>query len=143
MPRNILFKSQNNFKIFLIILNLIFWILFWIVFFFAACPYQSEPTGEYDKTIVTVIGRSVTLEESKSVNSFWNSGIVLEFPSFMVASLIARMIDPQFAGDNVFMKTSESAWIVILAMCLSFLQWYFVGSLIQYLVKRKRDDSVF
>jgi hypothetical protein len=131
MIKNILFKTGKSPKIILLLLNLIFWISVWIVFIHASYPYQLEPTGEFGTTIFTFRGYSVMLLERGAVHCFWKAALYLEFPSYVVASLGARVIDPQFAGNNYFIGISESGWILISAMCLSFLQWYFIACLIQ------------
>jgi hypothetical protein len=140
--KEVLSKVGKRPLISLLLFNLIFWILFWIVFINASYPYQREPTGEFDKAIITYGSRSIMLQEKRAVHGFWTAALWLESPCFLLASFVARLVDPQFAGDKYFMGISESGWILLSAMCLSFLQWYCVGYLIQRFITRKSVSSL-
>jgi hypothetical protein len=134
--KGILFRLWKSPRTSLLLFNLIFWMVFWIVFINASYPYQKEPTGEFDKTIITYGSRSVMLQEKGIVHGFWTAALCVDSPCFLLASFVARIVDPQFAGDNFFMGISESGWILLFAMCLSFLQWYCIGYLIQRFTRK-------
>ncbi len=121
----------------LLIVNLCVWIYFGIAFAQASYPYRPDPLGHPAGTGYTFWGHSIAVVESGLVYPFFRVVFYADFPSFALAVLTARVFDHRLTGQWFFLRISEGGWILIGAMLLSFLQWYFIGWVVEKLWQRR------
>lgn len=120
----------------LLVLNLCLWIYFWVSFAHASHSYDANRLGHPTGTGYTIWKHSIGLNESGLVYPFFRITFYVEFPSLVLAVLAARAFDPRQISPSFFLGISEGGWILILAMSLSFLQWYVVGWVLEKIWRR-------
>lgn len=111
----------------LLITNLCFWIYFWIAFSQAAYPFHSNPLGHVAGAGYTFWGHSIAVVESGSLYPFFRVMFYVEFPSFALATLAAKVFFPIRVMNGFFLGISGNGWLLLAVMLLSFVQWYSVG----------------
>src|SRR6266853_5469237 len=111
----------------LLLVNLCVWIYFWIAFAQASYPFRPDPLGHPAGTGYTFWGHSIAVVESGLVYPFFRVMFYVEFPSFALATLIARAISSNLLLNGFFGGISGGGWLLMGVMALSFFQWYLVG----------------
>ncbi len=117
----------------LLVANLCLWIYFEIAFAHASYPFRHDPWGHPAGAGYTFAGRSIGIIESPFTHPFFNLAFWVEFPSFALARGGQNLLFPQVTGDRFFVGISEGGWRLLAIVVLSFLEWYFVGWVVQKL----------
>jgi hypothetical protein len=120
----------------LLVLNLCLWIFFWISFALASRPFHPNPMGHPAGTGYTFWGHSIAVVESAFMYPFFKVVMYVEFASFLVITLVVRVFSPHQLLNGFFAGISGGGWLLLATMLLSFLQWYFIGWLVQKLWRR-------
>lgn len=120
----------------LLVANLCLWVYFWIAFAQASYPFRPEPLGHPAGTGYTFWGHAIAVAESGLVHPFFKVVFYVESPSFATAMLVARVFSPHLLLYGFFAGISKGGWLLLAVMLLSFLQWYFVGWVVQKLWQR-------
>lgn len=120
----------------LLIANLCLWIYFGIAFAQASYPFRPDPLGHPAGTGYTFWGHSIAVVESGFVHPFFRVVFYVESPSFLLATLVARLFSPHLLLNGFFAGISGKGWLLLAIMLLSFFQWYFVGWVVQNLWRR-------
>lgn len=136
MPKAMRSDSTGKFMKVLLVANLCFWIYFWIAFAQASYPFRPDPLGHPAGTGYTFWGHSIAVVESGLVYPFFKVVFYVEFPSFALATLVARVFSPHLLLYGFFAGISKGGWLLLAVMLLSFLQWYFIGWVVQKLWHR-------
>jgi hypothetical protein len=74
--------------------------------------------------------------ESGLVYPFFRVAFYVEFPSFALATLVVRVFSPHQLLNGFFAGISGGGWLLLAVMLLSFLEWYFIGWVVQKLWRR-------
>jgi len=121
--------------------NLAFWIYFWIAF---------AKTAEFDTDHINQ-ARSLGDDIYPFVYTFWGYTVhmlspgqylfmrlayCVEFPAFLLVTLIENALIPWVTEATMFAGISESGYKLIAVMSLSFGQWYLIAKGTQKLWKR-------
>jgi hypothetical protein len=136
----------------LLIANLCLWIYFWIGFAHASHPPRSYPLR------LDVVpphgyifwGHSIADWESPLVYPFYRIVFYTEFPSFLLHPPVVYFCHPDLPFTDLFTSLrapyvilrgsfagiSTAGWMLLATMALSFLQWYFIGRVVQKLWRR-------
>jgi hypothetical protein len=133
MSKQVESERMGKFVKVLLIANLCLWIYFCIGFARASYPYRPNPLGHPAGTGYTFWGHSIAVTESGLKYPFFKTAFYLELPSFVVAVLIERIFDPRLISHRFFTGISVGGWSLVGTMLLSFLQWYFIGWVVQKL----------
>ncbi len=120
----------------LLIANPCLWVYFWITFAQASYPFRPDPLGHPAGTGYTFWGHSIAVVESGLVYAFFRVAFYVEFPSFALTQLVARVFSPRLLLYGFFAGISKGGWFLLAVMGLSFLQWYFIGWVGQKLWER-------
>src|SRR5882762_1706277 len=136
MPKAMRSDRTGKFVKVLLVANLCFWIYFAISFAQASYPFKRDPWGHPAGTGYTFWGHSIAVVESGLVHPFFRIMFYVEFPSFALATLVARMFSPQLLLYGFFAGISKGGRLLLAVMLLSFLQWYFIGWVVQKLWHR-------
>jgi|ERR1700733_3951536 hypothetical protein len=113
----------------LLIANLCFWIYFWISFAQASYHYRPDPMGHPAGTGYTFWGHSIAVVESGFFYPFFKAMFYIQFPSFALAMLVARVSSPHLLLYGFIADISKGGWLLLAVMAISFFQWYLVGLL--------------
>ena len=116
--------------------NILVWVYFAVSFWHASYAYQPDLQGDINGTGYTFWGYSIGLVESGLVYPFYRIIYFIQFPSFIVSVIVAKIFDPNLTGNWFFLGISEGGWILIGTMLLSFIQWLLVSYLIRYIFGR-------
>jgi hypothetical protein len=130
-------SDMGKFVKLLLIMNLCLWIYFWIAFAQASYPFRPDPLGHPAGTGYTFWGHSIAIVESGFVYPFFKIVFYIEFPSFLLATLVARVFSPHLLLNGFFLGISGGGWLLLAVIVLSFFQWYLVGLLGQRLWHRR------
>ena len=114
----------------LLIANLGLWVYFWVAFSAASYPFRVDPLGHPAGSGYTFWGHSIAVVESGLVYPFFKVMFYAEFPAFAVVTLVARLF-PIETMNGFIAGISGGGWMLLGVMTLSFVQWYFVGLLLQ------------
>ena len=136
MPKAMWSDSTGKFMKVLLVANLCLWIYFWIAFAQTSYPFRPNPLGHPAGTGYTFWGHSIAVVESGLVYPFFRVVFYVEFPSFLLATLVARVFSPHLLLNGFFAGISGGGWLLLAEMALSFFQWYFIGWIAQKLWHR-------
>jgi hypothetical protein len=120
----------------LLIANVCLWVYFWIAFGHASYAFRPHPLGHPARFGYTFWGHSLTQVESGLVYRFFRIAFFAEFPSFLLAMLVAHVLSPHMLLNWFFAGISGEGWLLLAVMALSFLQWYFIGWVAQKLCRK-------
>src|SRR6266550_1586651 len=87
-------RQKGAWQQILLLGNLSLWIYFWIAFAYLSYPFRSDPLGHPAGAGYTFWGHSIAVVESGLVYPFFRAVFYAEFPSFALATRIARAISP-------------------------------------------------
>ena len=127
MPKRVKSQRIGKFAKVLMIANLCVWGYFWIAFAQTSYPFRPDPLGHPAGTGYTFWGHSIAVVESGLVYPFFRLVYCVEFPSFALATLLARAFSPRLILYGFFAGISKGGWLLLAVMALSFLQWYLIG----------------
>jgi hypothetical protein len=116
--------------------NLCLWVYFWMSFLDVAYPFRPNPLGHPAGTGITFFGRSIAVVESPSRYRFIRIVFWINLPAVASVFPLAHRL---FSYQGFWLGLSEDAWLLLLVMVISFLQWYAIGRLLHGL--RKRIES--
>jgi hypothetical protein len=136
MPARVRFRGDGRFLKVLLVSNLCLWVYFWVAFIQASYPFRHEPLGHAAGTGYTFWGHSIALVESALVYPFFRVVFYVEFPSFALATLAARVLSPRLVLYGFFAGISKGGWLLLAVMLLSFLQWYLISWAVQRVWRR-------
>jgi hypothetical protein len=125
----------------MLVLNLCLWMYFWIAFTQASYPFRPDPLGHPAGTGYTFWGHSIAVVESGLVYPFFRVVFYVEFPSFLLATVVVRLFSPHQLINGFFAGISGGGWLLLAIMFLSFLQWYLIGWVSQKLWYRWSGHS--
>ena len=106
-------------------------IYFWAAFAHASYPFRPNPSGHPAGTGYTFWDHSIAVVESGLVYPFFRAVFYAGFPSFALATLMARTISSNLLLNGFWGGISGGGWLLLGVMALSFFQWYLVGWLAQ------------
>src|ERR1051325_6045329 len=141
MSKQLESERMGKFMKVLLIANLCLWVYFWICFAHASYPFRPDPLGHPAGTGYTFWGHSIAEVESGLVYPFFRVVFYVEFPSFLLATLTARVLSPHLLLYGFFAGISKGGWLLLAVMALSFLQWYFIGWVGQKLWHRSEEHT--
>jgi hypothetical protein len=114
----------------LLVANVCFWAFFWIAFFNAARPYLPvQPHGPVD--LYCVWGRAIGLTTSSFLYPFMKVAFVVEFPSFLLVTVIQNLFFSRLSSDYFLAGISVGGFKLFAIMAASFVQWYLLGRIAQ------------
>lgn len=125
----------------LLILNLCLWFYFWIAFAHASYPFHPHPLGHPAGTGYTFWGHSIAVVESAFTYPFFRVMFYVEFPSFLLATLVVGVFSPHHLVNGFFLGISGGGWLLQAVMLISFVQWYAIGRLAQKLWHKSRGHA--
>ncbi len=111
--------------------NLGLWIYFWIAFAQASQPYDPRPWGHPPVDVYCLWGHAIGLTRSSFMYPFMALIRWIEFPAFLLATLIQWAFFSRVSADQFLLGISTGGYKLLVIMVLSFLQWYVVGKAIQ------------
>ena len=86
---------------------------------------MGHPAG----TGYTFWGHSIAVVESGFFYPFFKVMFYIQFPSFALAMLVARVFSPHLLLYGFVAGISKGGWLLLAVMAISFFQWYLVGLL--------------
>ncbi len=116
--------------------NLGLWVYFWIAFAQASQPYDPRPWGHPPVDVYCLWGHAIGLTRSAFMYPFMGLIRWIEFPSFLLVTLIQRVFFSSLSADQFLLGVSTAGYKLLVVMVLSFLQWYLVGKAIQRFARR-------
>jgi hypothetical protein len=116
--------------------NICLWVYFWFAFAYAAQPYDQRPWGHLPVDLYSFWGHAIGLTRSSLTYPFMKAAFWIEFPSFLSVALFRKAFLSAVSGDTFFGGVSVGGYALLVAMLLSFLQWYFIGWVVQKLWRR-------
>lgn len=111
----------------LLLANLCLWIYFGVAFAHASQPYDPRPWGHVPVDLYTFWGHSIGLTKSSLEYPFMEVIFWVQFPSFLLATLIQRVFFGNVSADRFFLGISIGGYKLLAVLLLSFAQWYFIG----------------
>lgn len=120
-------RTMGKFVKLLLIANLCLWIYFWIAFAQASQPYEPRPWGHLPIDPYSFWGHAIGLTKSSLAYPFVKIIFWVEFPSFLLVTLVQQGFLAKVSADQFFAGISVGGYKLLVIMLLSFLQWYFVG----------------
>jgi hypothetical protein len=120
----------------LLIANLCFWIYFGVEFAHASQPYDPRPWGHVPVDVYTFGGHSIGLTKSSLEYPFMKATFVIQFPSFLLMTLVQNVFFARVSADKFFLGISTGGYKLLAIMLLSFLQWFLIGWVIQKLYRK-------
>ena len=106
--------------------NFCLWIYFWAAFAHSSYPFHPDPLGHPAGTGYTFWGHSIAVVESGFAYPFFKVVFCAEFPSFLLATVVARALS-QHLTLSFWAGISGGGWRLLGVMVLSFFQWYLIG----------------
>ena len=125
----------------LIIANLCLWIYFWASFARASSPFHADPLGHPAGNGYAFWGHSIAVVESGLTYRFFKAAFYVDFPSFALTTIVARLFSPHLLLRWFFAGISGGGWLLLSAMILSFVQWYLIGLAIEKLLEWQGNRS--
>jgi hypothetical protein len=112
----------------LLILNSVFWIYFWLDFAGRTRPYQPH-APVFDEPLPLYVFRSVALPwREEATASSLRLARLIEAPSFVATRLYVWRINKRpDLWNETFLGVSPGGYLLLIAMSLSFGQWYLVA----------------
>jgi hypothetical protein len=121
--------------------NLGLWIYFWIAFAQASQPYDPRPWGHLPVDVYCLWGHAIGLTRPAFMSPFMELIRWIEFPSFVLVTLIRKAFFSGVSADEFLLGISTGGYKLLVIMLLSFLQWYLIGKSIQRLTRRGTVSS--
>ncbi len=121
--------------------NLGLWVYFWIAFVQASQPYDPRPWGHSPVDVYCLWGHAIGLTRSAFLYPFMGLIRWIEFPSFLLVTLIQGVFFSRVSADQFLLGVSTGGYKLLVIMVLSFLQWYLVGKAIQRFTRRGTVSS--
>ncbi len=122
--------------------NVCFWAFFWIAFFKAARPYlPAQPHGPVD--LYCIWGRAIGLTTSSFLYPFMKVAFVIEFPSFLLITMIQNLFFSRLSSDYFVGGISVGGFKLLAIMAVSFVQWYLLGRIAQRTFVRGLAARIF
>jgi hypothetical protein len=120
----------------LLMANLGLWVYFWIAFAQASQPYDPRPWGHNPVDVYCFGGHAIGLTKSAFMYPFMELIRWIEFPSFLLVTLIQWAFFSRVSADQFLLGISTGGYKLLVIMVLSFLQWYLVGKATQRLTRK-------
>ncbi len=111
------------------------WLFFWICFALVAEPFNPHPQGAHvPVSPITVWGYSIGLVDQLEDYLFVKVVFTLEMPSALLVGLVRNLFFKNVTRDWMFAGIDLGAYVIILTMIVSFLQWYAIGRTLKLLI---------
>jgi len=120
----------------LLLANAVFWVAFAIYFQSNSRPYKPHtPMFEEQSPLYTYYGRALPAEQY--MTPLMRTTRFIQWPSFFVARPFFWYFDRHgIDGERVYGGISITGYYLLIVCALTFLQWYLVGLLADYLRNR-------
>jgi len=117
--------------------NGILWIMFFILFAFKGHPYKPHrPSFEEELPGYSYFGRALPIE-NEYMGPFLRTSRFVQGPSFYAGRPYFWYFNSHgITVDRLYGGVSVGGYYLLVVCLLSFLQWYLVGLLIDYVRKR-------
>jgi hypothetical protein len=120
----------------ILIANACFWLYFWVAFAHSSQPYDPRPWGHGPVDLYSFWGYAIGLTRSSFLYPFMQIAYWVQFPSFLVATLIQNTVFARVSADQFLAGISVGGYKLLAIMVLSFFQWYLVACVVQNLWRR-------
>src|SRR6266404_2529231 len=139
--RGYMIQKLGKVTVVLLAANLGLWVYFWIAFVQASQPYDPRPWGHSPVDVYCLWGHAIGLTRSAFLYPFMGLIRWIEFPSFLLVTLIQGVFFSRVSADQFLLGVSTGGYKLLVIMVLSFLQWYLVGKAIQRFTRRGTVSS--
>lgn len=127
MPEEGRLHHKLKFVKVLLIANLCLWVYFWLAFAHASQSYDPTPWGHFPIDLYSFWGHAIGLTKSSFAYFFVKIIFWVEFPSFLIVTLIQHLFLPNVSAQQFFAGISVGGYKLLSIMLFSFLQWFFIG----------------
>jgi hypothetical protein len=124
--------------------NVVFWLFCGIFFVVKSKPYSPhKPIFEERAPDVIYFGRAFSYLENEKPILLVRTAQFVQSPSFYAASPLNWFFSGRgITVDREYWGISVGGYYLILVCLLSFLQWYLVGLLIDFIQKRRGGNPL-
>lgn len=127
MPKHRAFFGIRRLPEAFLIANFCFWVYFWFAFAQAAQPYDPRPWGHLPVDLYSFWGHAIGLTRSSLMYPFMHMAYWIEFPSFLLVSLIQNTLFAHVSADRFLAGISVGGYKLLAIMAVSFMQWYLIA----------------
>lgn len=125
--------GSHPFARLLLLANVVFWIAFATNFLVNSRAYRPHPPiFEEESPLYTYYGRALPAQQY--MTPLMRTTRLLQWPSFLAARPFFWYFDNHgIDGERLYGRISVTGYYLLIVCLLSFLQWYLVGLLIDYI----------
>jgi hypothetical protein len=116
--------------------NLLFWVYFWVDFATRVVPYEPRQP-KFEEVLPTFVfyGKALPTDQERRLSSL-RLAKVIHAPSFWAAQpYVWITVKRGMLWDKVYWGVSPGGYFLLIAMGVSFVQWFLVGLVVRRLLR--------
>jgi hypothetical protein len=123
-----------------IIANAVLWAIFWGGFFSESSAYpQLQTPGEGAYVSQVIAHRAVLHDLAPNRDTYYQVSFIPNFPSFILTRTAFNVLLRGYRSPDLYFGTTVAGYELICWMLVSFLQWYFIASILKRLLVKRQN----